>query len=202
MRGRNWALVTLGLCLSGGGMTLRGGQGIASDYPPLPETFAQLVKEVPVIVRARIGQSSVRRALLKSTSPVALREYDAEILELFKSDGSVKVGGHVPVSQPGGKIELDDREYVTNNSMRLLERDQEVILFLYPDGNTYGIAYGDYGALAVKDDAVEVPKAFREQPVFSGQRTISVAQLARVIREVLQGRGIQAAHGDRKRWLV
>jgi hypothetical protein len=178
----------LGVSCACGTPILYGGQsqGTSVDYAAPPESLERLVKDARVIVRVRVGQSKQRIAY-PSENPIVLREHDVEILDLLEGDGTLEIGKRILVSQPGGKLDVGGRQFFTTLSMRPLEPDDDAILFLnvWTAAKTFSIAYGSVGALLVKNDTVEIPKAVRDISPFAEGRTVPVAQFINVVRQLV-----------------
>ena len=103
-----------------------------ASEPPAEPPGVTLAKGSDLIVR---GTVAGRQSFLNTSKTVVFTEHDIVVAEILKNDPAspVSVGSHVFFARKGGSIRIGNNiiscEYA---SMRLLEKGEDILLFLRP----------------------------------------------------------------------
>lgn len=164
---------------------LLAGQKSYVDWPSPPSTIRGMFNEAPVVVMAKVSTAGHPFA----DRGFVWRHHEMRVIEIFKG----VIAPTFKLNQSGGVVEVDGHEVTTAYNQRILQLDDEVIVFLQQSSDdtkqgsadTYHSAWGDASAWKTdrSADAVEIPTNIKKDREFAGvlltSKATPVVQLLR-----------------------
>lgn len=155
------------------------------DSEPPPKSLEGLWQAVDVVVRATVSKSLPPVAKGNPKTPTVTRYHDLFVTEALKGDESLAGRSTIRVKQIGGSLNIDGREVSTAYNSRLLQPNDDIVLFLVRDtaGDGFWIAYASVGAIWItQGDQAILPAAVARMSAFAGSSSISSADLLARLR--------------------
>jgi len=140
-----------------------------------------------LIIVGRVETVGTATADRTATRPTVYRDHTVLITEVLKPFERFDVNARIVVMQLGGTIDLDGREVSTNYPARLLEQDQNVVLFLSKDPRAgrvgFTVSWGQNGHILLRDSATaEIPLEVSKTPELRGRVSLPVRELLQTLR--------------------
>jgi hypothetical protein len=172
---------------------------IVGDFPPLPPTLQELFDKSDVVVRAEVARTFPPRPEARGTRIIPNRPQQLKVTEVFRGDASL-LRTQIVVRQAGGTIEHEGRLIAVEDSMRVFEQGDDVLLFLRRvKGTTFDVNYGPGGAIWLDSAGTAViPTKLRSMPELRNERHMPATELVSLMRKLAKAH-LQLGGGDLRR---
>jgi len=150
--------------------------------------MAAMIRRADLVVRGRVTSLGTPEKLAGSSSPLAVRYHQIEVLEILKSTAQISVAHQIRIAQFGGTVISGQQEAQTNYQGARFRNATEWVFFLrrFPAGGdgAFALVSASVGLFEVNADgrSAVVPRAAKNMPEVVGLASLSLDDIRSAVR--------------------